>query len=256
MVIGLFHPGSGLGDQLFCYLAARITAERLNVPFGMVGDFKGKDFLHLNTGAAVDQSFHVEMPAGKIIVDSLFPVYEGKRWYDPEFNFVEDNTIIDGCMMQDWRYFEHDWYSIRNWLTAGSKWMPEDVCVIGYRGGEYSVIPELYLQLEYWQKAIKEIKDINPNIKFEVHTDDPGRAKEMLRELLPSETPYIHDIALNWKSVRYARYLIIANSAFYIIPALLNQQLKHNVIAPRFWARRNIKEWSLPQNYYRQFQYV
>lgn len=256
MIVGTWHPGSGVGDQLFCYLAARIAADRLGVDFGMVGDFKGKGFLSLKRGNYVDLPYHIEMPAGKIVIEAGFPLFEGKRWYDPEVNFIEDNTIIDGCMMQDPRYFEGYWSDIREWLKTSYRETHDDLCIIGYRGGEYSMVPELYLQREYWEKAIGKMREVNPRIHFEVHTDDPARAQEMLGSLLKPETNYIHDVAKNWRSVRFAKYLIVCNSAFYIIPALLNQELKHNAIAPRYWARRNTGEWSLPQNYYKDFTYL
>lgn len=250
MIIGLWHPGSGVGDQLFCYLAARITAERLGVDFGMIGEFKGDSFMKLKVHKINTVPFITEMPAGKIVVQSGFSLFEGKRWYDPEFNFIEDNTIIDGCMMQDPRYFDRRFSRIRRWLAVEPLSTSDDLCVIGFRGGEYAAVPELFLPESYWNEAIKIMRRANQNMRFEVHTDDPVRAKQFFPAY-----PVIHDVGINWRSVRYAKYLIIANSAFYILPSLLNEDVK-KVVAPRYWARRNIKEWSLPQNYYRQFTYV
>jgi hypothetical protein len=87
---------------------------------------------------------------------------------------------------------------------------------------------------------------------FEVHTDDP----ELAQEFFPGYE-CIHDIKLNWRSVRYAKYAIIANSSFYILPRLLrHQEGEFFTIAPRYWARRNTEEWSMPQNYYKKFTYI
>ena len=46
MIIGIIHPGSGLGDSLFSYIATRVRAADLGVDFGFVGKefFKGYDF--------------------------------------------------------------------------------------------------------------------------------------------------------------------------------------------------------------------
>lgn len=251
MIIGLWHPGSGMGDQLFCYLAARITAQRLGVGFGMVGDFKGDSFMNLYKGASHAIGHHIEMPAGKIIIDrDGYSLYEGKTYYDPEFNFIEDMTIVDGCRIQDERYWEG--YPIREWLRVESLHIPDDVCVIGFRGGEYTTVHELFLRVDYWSEAIIQMRNLGID-KFEVHTDDPVRASEMLLPLIGTETKVIHDICINWRSIRYAKHAIIANSAFYIIPRLLSGG---TTIAPRYWARRNIKEWSLSQNYYGAFTYV
>ena len=210
----------------------------------MVGQFKGDPFITLDKGIQAEIPHHIEYPAGKIIIDNDFPVYEGKTYYDPEFNFIEDNTIVDGCRLQDERYWAG--YPVGEWLQTEPLEMPDDLCVIGFRGGEYYTDPSLGLPLDYYQYGITEMwkKGIT---KFEVHTDDP----EMAKTLFPY--PVTHEVGINWRSVRYAKHAIIANSAFYILPRLLNGG---DTVAPRYWARRNIKEWSTPQNYYSRFQYL
>lgn len=252
MIIGLFHKGSGVGDQLFCYLAARVTAERLGVDFGMVGEFKGDSFLKIDKGIPVPFEHTVEMPAGKIVVDAPFPVYEGQFYYDPEFNFIQDNTIVDGCKVQDERYWED--YPIHEWLQTEPLKVPDDVCVIGFRGGEYYTDPRLGLPVTFYMEAIEDVLKINPQMKFEVHTDDVELAKQFFPKF-----NCVHNVGINWRAMRYAKNAIIANSAFYIIPRLLCGDtvfMRPMTIAPRYWARRNIKEWSTPQNFYKSFQYV
>lgn len=258
MIIGLWHPGSGLGDQLFCYLAARITAERLGVPLTMVGLFKGENFIAMDKGHLVEIPHHVEYPTGKIVIDNRFPLYEGKKWYDPEFNFIEDNTIVDGCMVQDQRYWEN--FPVKEWLSVSLLDIQDDVCVIGFRGGEYALFPELFLSKEYWSKAIDKMKRTywNMPMKFEIHTDDARLALDFFADLLePQEIRVIHNIDLNWRSVRFAQHLIISNSAFYILPSLLNEGVKE-VIAPKGWARHNLGKghWEMPANYYSKFTYL
>lgn len=257
MIIGLWHPGSGLGDQLFCYLAARITAERLGVTFTMYGDFKGKDFINISPGTGVRPfPHHVEMPSGKIVIDTALPVYEGKTYYDPEFNFIQDNTIVDGCRCQDERYWEN--YPIAEWLATEPVGVPDDLCIIGFRGGEYSVIPELFLTKDYWVDAMNLIRKENPNMRFRVVTDDPQLAHACFPHL-----EVTHELSMDWRQIRYANCAIIANSAFYILPRWLNHfdgAMKDDdplTIAPRRWARRNVEgEWSTPQSYYPSFQYI
>jgi hypothetical protein len=254
MIIGLWHPGSGVGDQLFCYLAARITAERLGVPFTMVGESKSDTFITTDRGLEVDVPYHVEYPAGKIVIDNDWPIYEGRTYYDPEFNFIEDNTIVDGCRVQDERYFDE--YNLRYWLKCEYLEMLPNLCVINFRGGEFAAIPDLFLPQEYWDKAIQLMTE-KGFTEFEVHTDDPATAQRFFPQF-----KVIHDVGLNWRSVRYAKGAIIANSAFGIIPRLLAQMEADRrredcfTVAPRYWARRNLKEWSTPQNYYSHFLYV
>jgi len=122
------------------------------------------------------------------------------------------------------------------------------VCVIGFRGGEFYVFPELGLPKEYFEEAKILMLQKNINMKFEVHTDDPELAKQFFPDY-----KIIKDIGINWRSMRYAKNAIIANSSFYILPRLLSGGF---TIAPRYWARYNTKEWNRPDNYYPQFKYI
>ena len=92
-----------------------------------------------------------------------------------------------------------------------------------------------------------------PNIEFQIHTDDI----EETQKIFGIHSTAFSDIELNWKSILYAKHLIISNSAFAIIPALLNENVKE-VIAPRGWANHNNFDgnWKRPQNFYRKFTYI
>lgn len=248
MIYGFIHKGSGLGNQLHRYVATRTLAERKGYLFSMInrGGFKGKSFMNLDMGLPNDLEFHIEEPAGKVVVNSGLPLWEEKtNYYNPEYNFITNNTIIDG-EFQDERYFDLD--KVNDWLKVEPMNIPDSVCVIGFRGGEFSVFPELFLAPQYWQEAIGIMRTMNPQMRFEVHTDDPKMAMDFFPQF-----KVIHDIEMNWRSMRYAKYAIIANSSFYILPRLLS---KGTTIAPRYWARHNTKEWSMPQNYYSKFTYI
>lgn len=250
MIAGIFHQGSGLGDQLMRYITVRTLAEEKGYEWGMMmsKNFKG-DFLNL------------EIPEGKIWgnysewVEKEVRDENGVdiRSYDPEINFVQDNTIIDGCF-EDFQYWGHNLDNIRKWLAVEPLKMPDDVCAIGFRGGEYATNPDLFLGYDYWVPAIEKMRKINPQMKFQVHTDDKELAKNFFKQM-GEDFECIQDIALNWRSVRYAQYLIIANSAFYILPSLLNQETA-TIIAPRYWARHNTKTWARPACYYKRFKYI
>jgi len=252
MIYGILHPGSGPGDQLFSYIATRVRAADLGVGFSMVGrEFsKMKDFMDLDYGEENDFEYHIEEPARKLVVDSPHDLYVlNNPNYDPEFNFIPNGSVIDGYGAQDIKYFGERLDEVRQWLKVTPLLMDPNVCVINFRGGEFAAIPELFLPKEYWDEAIDLMKKLKPGVKFEVHTDDPALAKQFFPDF-----PITQDIGINWRSVRYARNLIISNSAFAVIPSLLGGA--DNIIAPRYWARRNIKQWSLPSNYYRRFQYI
>jgi len=244
MIKGIFHSGSGAGNQLHRYVATRVLALDKGYEFSMENPslFKGKSFMNLDMGAVgkTDKTWHE-----KKIVENGVDI----RGYDPEINFVEDGTTIDG-EFQDPRYFEHRLNEVRQWLAVEPLVMPHDVCVINFRGGEYVGVKDLFLPKEYWEKGIAMMKEINPNMRFEVHTDDVVTARQFFPEYV-----CVQNISLNWRSIRYAKYLILSNSSFAILPALLNTNVE-KIIAPRYWARHNIGVWALTQNYYKQFTYI
>lgn len=252
MIAGIYHQGSGLGNQLFRYITTRCLATDKGYEWGMLvnnndpskvrnfkgSSFMGGDFYGLNPiaqGWPGKFTFWGEKKTTENGVDI--------RGYDPDINFVRDFTVIDG-EFQDARYWEHRLPDIGLWLEVEPYRVADDTCVIGFRGGEYASIPDLFLSKEYWEKAISMF----PGFNFEVHTDDPTTAKQFFPDY-----PIVHNIGLNWRTMRYAKYAIIANSSFYILPRILSGG---TTIAPRYWARRNIGVWSLPQNYYEEFTYV
>lgn len=260
MIAGIFHNGSGLGNMLHRYVATRTLALDKGWNFGMVApeNFKGTSFMTLDMGSPVDCSYTVGAGGEVIPISSMLTFKEFRvdkdgvdvRSWDPEITFVEDNTILDG-EFQDERYFAHRMPEISDWLKVKHLGMPDDVCVIGFRGGEFQSDPDLFLTRDYWEDGMELIRQECPQARFIAVTDDPEAAARHL----PQEVKIMHDMATDWRMVRHANYLIIANSSFYILPALLNNHVK-KIIAPRYWARRNTKTWCLPQNYYSKFQYI
>lgn len=255
MIYGYLHQGSGLGNQLHRYIATRVKALDLGTNWKMIynpdgsgktGGFKGKGFIEFDeTKIIYDYEFSVPeeyIYEEKKIVENGVDI----RGYDPEFNFVKDAFLIEG-EFQDERYWKHREKEVDEWLKVEPIDIPDDTCVIGFRGGEFSVFPDLFLPPEYWEQAIKIMKGKGIT-KFEVHTDDEVLAKQFFPDF-----PVIHNIGINWRSMRYAENAIIANSSFFILPRWLNNGF---TIAPRYWARHNTKVWALPQNYYDRFMYI
>lgn len=259
MLAGIFHQGSGLGDQLHRYITVRTLAEDKGFDWGMVNpsNFKGVSFMGLDTGKPIlgsETGFQLKLEnrtienrfEEKVVIENNVDI----RSYDPEINFVEDNTIIDGTF-EDEKYWGHNLDNINNWLAVKPIHVPDDTCVIGFRGGEYATVPDLYLTPDYWIEAIERMK--KHCVRFEVHTDDKPLAESIFKYM-----DIIQDIGTNWRSVRYAKHAIIANSAFYIMP----RQLQHHenkdalTLAPRYWARRNIQTWARPATYYKCFSYL
>ena len=252
MIAGIFHQGSGLGNQLHRYVAARVLAMKKGVGFGMVAPefFKGRDFMNLEMGQKVECELEIENSSGKVTPLGVAIWEEGKYEYNPGFEDVLNNTVIDG-EFQDERYFKNYLREIREWLKVEPLQIEDYKCVINFRGGEYVGVPDLFLPKEYWQLAINRVRKENMNVVFEVHTDDPETASKFF----PSGYPIIHDIGLNWRSIRYTKYLILSNSSFAILPALLNEGVKL-IVAPEFWGGRNVGQWRYPMNNYKKFTYI
>lgn len=231
MIYSIMHKGSGLGNQLHRYVALRALAMAKNESFGVIAPdlFKGSSFVDIDMGNSSDE-YEIEYPSGKVI-----PKIEGK--------------ILDG-EFQNEAIFGPITHLINEWLPVEELDIPDDVCVINFRGGEYTAFPELFLPKEYWDMAIKEMLEIDENMVFEVHTDDQETAKQFFPDF-----NIIQNISLNWRSIKYAKYLILSNSSFAILPAYLSDA--ELIIAPKYWARYNTKEWINPDNAtYSKFKYI
>ena len=149
MIAGYFHQGSGLGNQLHRYVATRVLAADKGYEWHMVykedgsgkePGFKGSSFMPLVMGSRNDIATPLREWHEKKVLENGVDI----RSYDPEINFVEDNTAIDG-EFQDERYWNHRIDEVRELLKVEPLEMPDDLCVIGFRGGEYLAFGDLFL---------------------------------------------------------------------------------------------------------------
>lgn len=255
MLVTPFFRGQGLGNQLANYVTMRSQALDHGYEWGVMfpENFKGSSFMNLNMGkSVVGGKFPVEGQEPSELPDGIERYYReamidnGK--YDPAIFDILDNTIIHGNLQGE-EYFKHNKDSIHDWLKVEPLEMPDDLCVINFRGGEYKYVLEFFLPQSYWSEAIEIMKEKNSNMRFEVHTDDPDTARSFFPDY-----PIIKDIGLNWRSIRYAKNLIISNSSFAWLPAWLNDDA--HIIAPQFWGRRNKGYWHLEQNRTSKFNYI
>ena len=256
MIYSFLHQGSGVGNQLARMVAVRVKALDLGVDWKMIWNpdnsgkpigFKCKDFMKFDDKniwgiGDLEQSYVKEWNEKKVTENGI-----DIRSYDSEWNFIQNNTIIEGEFQSE-IYWEHREKEVDEWLKVEPLDMPDDLCVIGFRGGEFAVYPDLFLTKSYWDEGVRMMREINPKMRFQVHTDD----KPLAQQFFP-DFEVIHDIGINWRSMRYAKYAIIANSSFFILPRWLNKGL---TIAPRFWGRRNVGVWSMNQNYYKRFKHI
>lgn len=246
MITGQFYQGSGLGNQLARYVMTRVLSLDKGLEFGMKSPelFKGHSFMVLDMGKEY-KGHEYEYIEKRINNEQGVDI----RDYDWEgLLTIKDNTLIDG-EFQGEKYYIHHLDKIREWLKVAPIEMPDDVCVVNFRGGEYVGVRDLFLPKEYWDLAISKMRIINPNMIFEVHTDDIETARHFFPEFKITK-----DIAINWRSIRYAKYLILSNSSFAILPALLGDAV--TIYAPKFWAGRNVGYWKMQQNKYNRFIHI
>lgn len=236
ILAGLFHSGSGLGNQLHRYVGTRVMALDKEEPHTMIAPelFKGHSFMSLNMGVPMNLQYGIEMPAGKVVVGEL-----------------KDIEIVDR-EFQGWADFGHRINEVREWLKVEPLDLPDNLCIIGFRGGEYKYVADLFLPRSYWTEAMMKMRQLYPDIVFHVVTDDIDTAQEMFMGL---DLTISHEIGNDWRKVRYAKHLIIANSSFYILPSLLGDAKE--IIAPKWWANYNKGGfWQTPDNEYKRFTYI
>ncbi len=263
-----FIPGYGLGNQLFFYIVTRCIALEKGVDFGFVNpgqvgnvfhSQKGMYFMDIDMGTEIPRE---DMDKYKIYHEQEDRLFMGNSVHDmtngcyisgadPKLMQVEDNTIIYGNM-QDQSYFEKYRDQIREWLhvrkeAESYEYTSDDLCIINMRGGEYTSCPELFLDRRYWQNAIKNMKKINPNMRFMIITEDEEAAKKVL----PEYECHHFDMGKDYVTIKNARYLILSNSSFSLMPVMSSTELRY-AIAPKYWARHNVSDgfWSSEQNIY------
>lgn len=269
-----FIEGYGLGNQLFFYVTTRCLALDKGVPFGFVNPGQIGNVFHSKKGLYFmdppDMGTEIsreEMKNFKIYHEQDDRLFMGNSKHDmangcyisgadPRLFEVEDNTLIYGNL-QDQSYFEKYREQIRDWLhvkeeAESYEYTADDLCIINIRGGEYTDHPELYLDRKYFLNAIKNMKKINPAMRFMVVTED----EEAARKVLPEYECHHFDVGKDYVTIKNARYLILSNSSFSIMPVICSKELKY-AIAPKYWARHNISDgfWSSEQNIYTFLHY-
>lgn len=253
MLVTPLYNGQGVGNQLANYVTIRCLALDKGYAFGVQYPerFKCKDFMKVYMGEPVVGGFYsTEGQKPEVLPLGMRRWYkETSSDYDPEIKNLPDHTVIHGNL-QGVEYFAHRLNEVRDWLAVEPLQMGVNTCVINFRGGEYKYVPDFFLPQSYWDNAIAEMLKTNPNMKFEVHTDDVEEA----RKFFPNY-PITHDVGINWRSIRYATYLILSNSSFAILPALLNTDVRR-IIAPRYFARHNKGYWFLEQNYIKGWDWL
>lgn len=266
MIGAEFYKGQGFGNQLWIYASIRSIAEKRGFEFGFLGtkNFKGKDFLSLDFGKSSTRGTSSK-PVERIPSGFTRYVKEKQKFHstsgadisplDSRLLNIEDGYFIDGALQAE-GYLSGFRPQICQWFNLNVT--PQKKCLISLRGGEYRQLNEVLLPRSYYINAIERIRSIDPEVVFEVVTDDLELAHEYFPELNASSSggvriflgrfyfsPKSIKIGDDFRRLQSAQYLILSNSSFSWWGAYSNIHVQH-VIAPKFWARHNISDgyWS------------
>jgi hypothetical protein len=268
MLVTEIYNGQGLGNQLACYVTTRVIAKDLGYEYGIMNSYKFKcnDFIKLDSGIPVSGGDGPEGGPPTTLPDGIKYYYKEQWQYynganitidDPNLNRLPDNTKIDGIFQSENKII-HRKKEIKDWLQVlpdkdNFNFADDNTCIINFRGGEYKAVSGFFLRKQYWEDAIKQMKFINPKMRFVVVTDDPEAAKQFF----PDFIIYHGNISDDFTIIKNAKYLILSNSSFPYFATLISDRNEY-ILAPKYWARHNVSDgyWSCGYNIFRNHTYI
>lgn len=263
--------GQGLGNQLFCYVTTRCIAMDNGLPFSIMGSETVANNMHSNCGM-----YFMELDYGlpstkedyqKIYYEKEDRVFIGNSDHDlihgcyvtgvdEKLLHPEDGTLLYGNMQAEEYYYAHR-EEICKWLKVKEEYdcmeySSDNLCILHLRCSDYLNCPELYLRKKYWLDGMKNMKKINPEMKFMIITNDVKEAEK----ILPGIPAYNFDLAKDYSIIKNAKYLLLSNSSFAYFPAFTSNTVKY-ILAPKYWARHNVSDgyWASEQNIYKGWHY-
>ena len=263
--------GDGLGNQLFRYVTARCIAKDRGEDFAVLGKETFANNMHSDCGL-----YFMDLDFGKEITREDFKhrynekekrLYLGNSTHDLlhgayvagtdwDMYNVPSDTLLWGNMQAEDYYLKYK-EEIKEWLKVKPEYdcydfSQDDLCILHIRCTDYMNCPELFVKKSYWKHGMKNMRKINPKMRFMIITNDVKEANK----ILPGIPAYNFDLAKDYSIIKNAKYLLLANSSFTYFPAFTSETVKY-VIAPKYWARHNVSDgyWSSEQNIYTGFHY-
>lgn len=256
-----------LGNHIFNYAIVRAVAKKTGFQYSF-DPVPKYDYLH-----GKEQMDFLDIDYGPF-PNGITNIYNEKRVmvgttnsqvYDPDVFNIPDNTeLVGGCWQSESYYNKEDlksWFKIRpefesryiEQLKSAGIVLDNNLCVINFRGGEYRGLSELIVRPEYYRDAMTAMRRINPDMKFIIITDDIQCASQFI----PGVPCFHISIGCDYYILNKARFSILSNSSFAIMPTLLNENLKF-VLAPKYWARHNVSNgyWGIGDQFYEGWNYV
>lgn len=263
--------GDGLGNQLFRYITARCIAKDRREEFGVLGKETFANNMHSSCGL-----YFMDLDFGKEVTREDFKhrynekekrLYLGNSAHDLQHGAyvagtdwdmykVPKDTLLWGNMQSEDYYLKYK-EEIKEWLKVKPEYdcydfSQDDLCILHIRCTDYMDCPELFIKKSYWKQGMKNMRKINPKMRFMIITNDVKEANK----ILPGIPAYNFDLAKDYSIIKNAKYLLLANSSFTYFPAFTSETVKY-IIAPKYWARHNVSDgyWSSEQNIYTGFHY-
>lgn len=263
--------GQGLGNQLFCYVATRCIAMRNGCDYSILGSETLANNIHSDCGLYfMDLEFGV--PSKKEDFTKVYHEKEDRLYAANSKHDIEHGAYVGGTdetllnmnetalvygNMQSEDYYLPYKEEICRWLKVKPEYecfdySQDDLCIIHMRCTDYMDSPELFLERKYWLNGMKNMRKINPKMRFMVITNDVKEAEK----LLPGVKACNFDLAKDYSIIKNAKYLLLANSSFTYFPAFTSTAVK-KIIAPKYWARHNVSDgyWASEQNIYEGWTY-
>lgn len=267
------YRGQGLGNQLWLYAVCRAIATHTNQTFGIQSfhRFKGRRFMDIGPGEEVIGRKHKgpseELPKGvdSYFRDRLVLHRDGTTNVTPFYKEVFElrgSVKIDGYFQSE-KYISSLKHEIGEWFQSTLALdVPDDICVISFRGGEYRNLPKVLLPKSFYHRAMDYIRAVEPRVRFVVVTDDTYLARSYFPDLpiiSNRKVPFMKWLVLHPQSknigadftwLQRAKFLILSNSSFSWWGAWTNLR-NPVVVAPKYWANHNANDghWSLGDSY-------
>jgi hypothetical protein len=243
-----------LGNQMFQYVIARATAERIGCNFFVPGTTEEATGLYSEMSRIFSvhlETFHPGNPHFWL-GHGLFDVHLGSR--DDIVTRIGDDSRpnggadADGLFLhgyfQSEQHFAHIRPEVKRWFTVSDevlhmanpvleKYPVDSTCYIHFRGGDYKSIPHWYLPGQYYLDAMDLVRSRVPGIRFVVVTDD----REEAASVLPGIESVSNDAHVDFCLLNKARWCIIPNSSFSWWACWLNDD--SFVVAPHGWLNHN-----------------
>lgn len=266
------QEGFGLGNQLFFYVTARCIALDKGYRFSVLDPEHFANNMHSSCGLYF-MDLDMGEPSAKEDYKKVFHEKETRLFTgsskhdmthgvyvtdtDEALFHVGDDTLIYGNLQAEDYFISHK-KEIKEWLKVKPEYdcmeySRDDLCIMHLRCSDYLGSPELFLRRKYWLMGMKQMRRIDPDMKFMIITNDVKEANRFL----PGIPAYNFDLAKDYSVLKNARYLLLANSSFAYFPAFTSDTVQY-ILAPKYWARHNVSDgyWASEQNIYEGWHYM